>query len=343
MQSVREKTYLRNGIHLDLTSKRSFYTSGDHVTGVIYYDPPWGAKSVTDATINLYGDADADWFSDCDNSESRTGILEFNINLYCGVAVEKKNFPFDFKFPSYTTPTTPQHPWTPNAQFEHEYGHPLPRMWDCHCSRIRYTLNAYLTLSTGKVIHFSKRLKYRPSLDTRVEEIPWREHVYMLSGFFHSARLISGGPTDSHTIDSKFVKFRFPTALVAGKPLHGSIQVQLPHSVESLKIWYLVIEARFTSGYRTLDRQNEITTRQCYSRVRLLSLHAVTLPHDHLLYFQEICNKPIPPFYTLRTFNISVSGYLYVRALFGDPAGKLYRLSISSFPIQIAGSPQLCD
>lgn len=340
MQSPPEKTFLRNGIHLDLNSKRSVYTSGDQVTGVVHYDPPWRAKSVTDVKINLYGDADGDWFSDCDNSESRTGILELNINLYHGVAVERKNFSFDFKFPSHTTPTTPHHPWSPNDQFEHEYGHPLPRTWDCHCSRIRYTLNAYLTLSTGKVIHFSKRLKYQPSLDTRVEDIPWREHVYMLSGFFHSGRLMTGDATESYPMDSRFVKFSFPTTLVAGKPLHGSIQVQLPHPVQSLKLWNLVIEARFTSGYRVLGRQNEITTRQCYGRARLLSLHAIALPHDHLLYLQAICKKPIPPFYTLRTFNICVSGHLYIRGLISDSTGKIYRLRISSLPIQIVGSPQ---
>ncbi|KAJ5912248.1 uncharacterized protein N7473_001551 [Penicillium subrubescens] len=131
MQFAPEKTFLRNGVHLDSNSNKKFYTSGDQVTGVVHYDPPWGTKSVTDVNINLYGDADADWFTDCDNSESRTGILELNIILYRGAAMEKKNFPFEFKFPSHTTPTTPHHPWNPNDQFEHEYGHPLPRTEDC--------------------------------------------------------------------------------------------------------------------------------------------------------------------------------------------------------------------
>lgn len=345
MEPTLEKTFLRQGIHLNVKSRKESYTSGDKVIGAVHYNPLWGPKFVTEVNIRLYGDADANWFTDYDDSKSRTGILEFNLNIYHGVAVEKKNFPFEFKFPSQTTRTTPCHLWSPSDQFEHKYGHPLPRTWDCYCSRIRYTLNAYVTISTGKVIHFSKRVEYQPSLDTRIDDIPWREYVYMLSGFFHSGRSLAEDEIESYQNDSNLVKFRFPTTLVAEEPLKGSIHVQLPHSVEALKIWYLVIEARFTSGYRTLDRQNEITKRQCYGRVRLLSLYAlaVTLPHNHLLDLQAICNKRIPSFYTLRTFNICVSGHLYIRALFGDPTGKKYRLSISGLPIQIVGSPQSCD
>lgn len=339
MQPPPEKTFLRNGVHLDSNFNKEFYTSGDQVAGAVHYDPPWGTKFVTDVKINLYGDTDADWFSDCDNSESRSGILELNINLYRGVALEKKNFPFEFKFPAHTTPTTPHHPWTPNSQFEHEYVHPLPRTWDCHCSRIRYILNAYLTLSKGKVVRFSKKLKYQPPLDTRVEDTPWREHVYMLLGFFHPGRLMSDNATESYPLDSRIVRFRFPTTLVAGEPLHGSIQVQFPTPIKSLKLWYLVIETRFKTGYRTLNRQNELTTRQCYGRVRLLSLHTITLPHDHLLHLQAICNKPVPPVYTLQTFNICEFGHLYIRGLFSDLTGNLYRLSISDLPIQIVGLP----
>jgi hypothetical protein len=68
MQFSPEKTFWRNGVHLNSSSNKKFQTSSDHVTGVVHYDPPWGIKSVTEVNINLYGDSDADWFSDCDNS-----------------------------------------------------------------------------------------------------------------------------------------------------------------------------------------------------------------------------------------------------------------------------------
>jgi hypothetical protein len=129
----------------------------------------------------------------------------------------------------------------------------------------------------------SKRLKYQPSLDTRVEDIPWREHVYMLSGLFYPGRFMPDNVTESYNLDARILKFRFPTTLVTGEPFYGSIHVQLPTYVKSLELWCLVIEARFTSGYRTLGRQNKITIRQCYGRVRLLSVYTITLPNNHLL------------------------------------------------------------
>lgn len=333
------------GIHLDVNPKEGFYTSGDKVTGVVHYDPVWGTDTVTEVDIHLRGHADPDWFTDYDSSKSKTGILQFDLNIYRGGTVGTKNFPFEIQFPSHTTPTTPYHSWSPHDQFEHQFGHPLPRTWNCHCSRIRYTLNALVTTSAGKVIHFSKKINYLPSLDTRLDEIPWREHVCMLSGFFRPGILMPGNVIEPHQIDNKFVKIRFPTTLVAEEPLHGSIQVQLPPSVESLKLWYLFIDAKFTSGYRTLDRPDGITTRPCYHSVRLLSSYhsAIILAHNKLVDLRAMCRKPVPPFYTLRTFNICVSGHLRIRALFGDPTVKMYRLSVSNLPIQIVAPPHSRD
>lgn len=345
MQPSPDRTFLRQGIHLDVKPRNGFYTGGDKIVGVVHCDPIWGTKSVTEVNISLYGDANGDWDPDGDSSESRTGILEMNLNIYRGDAVEKKNFPFEFKFPSHTTQTTPCHTWYPNDQFEHKYGHPLPRTWECHFSRIRYTLNAYVTMSTGKVIHFSKKVQYRPSLETTLDDIPWREHVYILSGFFRSGSLMPEDAIESYPIESKLVKFRFPTTLVAGEPFRGSIHIQLPHSVESLKLWHLVIEAKFTNGYRILNPQDRITTRPCYHMVRLLSVYAsaITLSKDQPLDLQSIAKRPVPPFYTLRTFNIRVSCHVRIRAIFSDTTGKVYRLSTSGLSMQIVGSPQSCD
>jgi hypothetical protein len=48
MQFSPEKTFWRNGVHLNSSSNKKFQTSSDHVTGVVHYDPPWGIKSVTE-------------------------------------------------------------------------------------------------------------------------------------------------------------------------------------------------------------------------------------------------------------------------------------------------------
>ncbi|QKX59787.1 uncharacterized protein TRUGW13939_06929 [Talaromyces rugulosus] len=337
-----EVTFLTQGIKLE-TPKSGTYTAGDKVIGLVHFDP-LRKDRVTEVDLSLYGSSDPDWDTDGDDSKSETGLLTLNITLYSGAPVVHKNFPFEFTFPALTNHAGPSHEWAPNHRFEHGYGHPLPPTWEGDFDRIRYRLTARIVSERRGTTTFTRKIKYTPSKNASTDS-SWIGYTCTLFGFFRSARL---NPTEgleemaaSDTVTSNQVIFRFPKVLVSGEDLLGSISVRAPSS-EQLKLWYLIVDINLKKGIRTLGNPAGQKPRPAYRPARLLCSFSPTIlpneqPTDLLTLCKSLC--PVPPFYTFKTFNIYVAGYLQIKALFTSSSGKLYRLASSDVPVSIVGPP----
>ncbi|KAH8703339.1 hypothetical protein BGW36DRAFT_369187 [Talaromyces proteolyticus] len=213
--------------------------------------------------------------------------------------------------------------------------------------RIRYRLTARIVSERRGTTTFTRKIKYTPSKDASTDSSSM-EYACTLCGFFRSARLnpIEGlEEIAASGIGTNQVIFSFPKVLVSGEHMFGSIRVQVPPS-EQLKLWYLIVDINLKRGIRTLGNPAGEKPRPAYRPARLLcSLSPTSLPNDQPTDLLTVCKslRPVPPFYTFKTFNIYIAGYLQIKALFTSSSGKLYRLTTSDVPVSIVGPPRFGD